>query len=240
MPQLTNQGRRVLADLASRHGVSSDTVLQLAEALHHSDGAQAQFNLPELGGMGQWQQGGMVMVGDMFNTNLKNRVDALCGDLARALRDHSVFAEEQTVTPTSSTGTSNTGASNTGWPAEFGQPAAQGAQNDMRYALFPQTNRLAVAQNGQITLYDTAGHDISGFGQSQGGGQSLSFSSQHGTMPLSSLPVVTGNDSPAANDASLPDDQIFSRIERLAQLRDKGAVSDAEFAAKKSELLSRL
>lgn len=168
-----------MADLASRHGVSPDTVLQLAEALHRSDGTQAQFNLPELGGMGQWQHGGMVMVGDMFNTSLKTRVDALCTDIAHALRDGTLFTNDQAA------------PSKTDWPAAFGQPSAQGAQNNMRYALFPQTNRLAVSHNGKTTLYDTTGHDITGFGQAQGGSQSLSFSSQHGTMPLASLPVVT-------------------------------------------------
>ena len=33
---------------------------------------------------------------------------------------------------------------------------------------------------------------------------------------------------------------IFSSIERLAALRDKGIISEAEFAAKKTELLGRL
>ena len=36
------------------------------------------------------------------------------------------------------------------------------------------------------------------------------------------------------------DEQIFSRIERLADLRDRGILSEAEFTDKKTELLSRL
>jgi hypothetical protein len=43
---------------------------------------------------------------------------------------------------------------------------------------------------------------------------------------------------PVASAASSED--IFATLERLAQLRDKGIVSDEEFAAKKAELLARL
>ena len=50
--------------------------------------------------------------------------------------------------------------------------------------------------------------------------------------------------SPAAatrrRDAATSDDEIFSRIERLAELRQKGILTDEEFAAKKTELLARL
>ena len=59
---------------------------RLLGALAHGNGRQAQFNHPELGGMGQWSQGGMIMVGDMFNQGLKHRVDALCNELAGLLR----------------------------------------------------------------------------------------------------------------------------------------------------------
>ena len=35
-------------------------------------------------------------------------------------------------------------------------------------------------------------------------------------------------------------DEIFARIERLAELRQKGILTEEEFAAKKTELLARL
>ena len=35
-------------------------------------------------------------------------------------------------------------------------------------------------------------------------------------------------------------DDIFAKIERLAELRQKGIITDQEFEAKKSELLSRI
>ena len=70
-----------IAEIAQRHGFSVDAARAVADALRHGGGRMAQFNHPELGGMGQWSAGGMLMIGDMFNHALKSRVDALCRDL---------------------------------------------------------------------------------------------------------------------------------------------------------------
>src|SRR3954453_1661083 len=80
--QLTPEGRRLLEDVAQRHGVSADAVLTLLQAVAAGHGTSAQFSHPELGGMGQWSQGGMIMIGDMFNNGLKYRVDQLCNELS--------------------------------------------------------------------------------------------------------------------------------------------------------------
>ncbi len=82
MHQLTAEGRRIVDEVARRHGVSEETVAALLAALVAGQGGQAQFNIAELGGMGQWSRGGMTMVGDMFNHGLKARVDALCSELS--------------------------------------------------------------------------------------------------------------------------------------------------------------
>src|SRR5271165_6965937 len=86
MQNLTPEGLRMVAGAAERHGVSLDAALALLGALAEGNGRQAQFNHPDFGGMGQWSQGGMIMVGDMFNHGLKARVDALCNELAGLLR----------------------------------------------------------------------------------------------------------------------------------------------------------
>ena len=70
------------SEIAQRHGFSADAARAVTDALRHGGGHMAQFNHPELGGMGQWSAGGMLMIGDMFNHALKARVDALCRDLA--------------------------------------------------------------------------------------------------------------------------------------------------------------
>ncbi len=85
MRKLTPEGETMIAEIASRHGVSTDAVRTLLEAVANGGGTMAQFNHPELGGGGQWLRGGMTMVGDMFNHSLKARVDAIASELSDRL-----------------------------------------------------------------------------------------------------------------------------------------------------------
>jgi hypothetical protein len=71
MDTLSPQGQKIVEELARRYGVSSQAVTTLLEAVTRGHGTMAQFSHPELGGMGQWSQGGMTMIGDMFNDALK-------------------------------------------------------------------------------------------------------------------------------------------------------------------------
>ncbi len=121
----------------------------------------------------------------------------------------------------------------------------------MRYACFPEQRRLVIESGGRRTVYDTGEHRISGFGQQQSGDQSLTFTSQHGPVRLADLPVVEGAGTPnrpaaaqsapvAPPPATSEQADIVAMLERLAGLRDKGVLSEDEFAAKKRELLARL
>src|ERR1019366_10379006 len=85
MPPLTSEGQRVVEQLAQSSGFSPDSVTHMLVAVLHGNGSMAQFGHPEFGGNGQWMRGGMLMVGDMFNSNLKARVDSLCNDIANIL-----------------------------------------------------------------------------------------------------------------------------------------------------------
>ncbi|MCT0212520.1 MULTISPECIES: SHOCT domain-containing protein [unclassified Synechococcus] len=85
MEKLTAAGLEVVNDLAQRYGFSQDAVLHMAFALLKGRGGMAQFNHPEFAGSGQWMNGGMMMLGDMFNHGLKARVDGLCQDLSTAI-----------------------------------------------------------------------------------------------------------------------------------------------------------
>lgn len=176
-------------ELARRHGVSVGAVEALRDALRRGSGRQAQFSHPELGGMGQWSAGGMTQVGDMFNSALKQKVEALCGELSRQLGDAPGAAPEERAKPADNGGGS---AKHGGdwWPEGLGRPSAAGSQNNMRYACFPDARRVAVEQNGRVTVYDSGDHRINGVSQSQSGEQELSFSSQKGTVRASDLPVA--------------------------------------------------
>lgn len=142
------------------------------------------------------------------------------------------------------------------WGADLRWPNSTGAQNGVRYAYFAQARRLAIELNGQVTVYDTLDHNIGGFSQQQSWGGTLGFNSQYGLIDVASLPVVSVNGAPAApaapqpnasvayapaaNPASASGGDVFATIERLAELRAKGLLSDDEFSTKKAELLARL
>ncbi|WP_262270860.1 SHOCT domain-containing protein [Microvirga yunnanensis] len=273
MHELTPEGQQIVADAAQRHKVSADAVLTLLRALEVGHGTMAQFNHPELGGMGQWTQGGMTMVGALFDHGLKARVDALCTELAALLRQQPSIMEapsSQADPQSSALGVGLFGAgaaspSRMWWPPELGQPSSAGSQDDLRYAIFPAAHRLAIERSGQITLYDTRDHLISGVSQQQGADQSLRFVSQHGLVRLHDLPVVetgcrsstpdptrnglgpkpaasmtAGAAPPTPSQASSSSEDIFTTLERLAELHKNGVLTDEEFAAKKAELLARI
>ena len=211
MHRLNAQGQQIIAELAQRYAVSSDAVLTLFDAVAAGNGSMAQFSHPDLGGSGQWMQGGMTMVGDMFNYNLKAKVDGLCAELSQLVFRTDLREAPAYPPPAATMGQSFAqpgGFSASGWPAELGMPSSSGAQNQMRYAYFPATRRLAVDNAGQITVYDTGDHHIGGVSQQQGGDTTLSFTSQFGTVSLASLPVVSGGntfvDQPVYNQNPQP------------------------------------
>jgi hypothetical protein len=256
MQNLTNVGENLVNDIASRYALSQDAVIHMLVAVNNGGCSMAQFNCPELGGSGQWMQGGMTMVGDMFNIGLKNTVDNLCNELANILSNNQIFPIVEPGTP----------GSNQWWPIDLGTPFSSGAQNNTRYAVFP--NRLAVELNGQISVYDTLDHNIGGVSQQQGGNDSLTFNSQWGTIGVNSLPLVSGQSQPptpqtnfaetvqqpqppqapietieTATEESNTQYQAASKmieiIKQLAELRDLGVLTDDEFNTKKAELLKQ-
>ncbi|ADZ92003.1 SHOCT domain-containing protein [Marinomonas mediterranea] len=270
MQKLTPAGQNLVSDIAYRFGLSQDAVIHMLVAVNNGNGSMAQFNCPELGGSGQWMQGGMTMVGDMFNNGLKNTVDNLCSELSNALANMQLFPVAPAHTP----------GSLQWWPGDLGQPFSSGAQNNIRYAVFP--NRLAVELNGAVTVYDTLNHNIGGVSQQQGSNTSLSFSSQFGEIGVETLPIVSGatqqQDALAPSNAQInfaepapqnngvfdnqqinnpnnvmgtssantmdtssgTQDEIFTLLERLGKLFDAGVLTQEEFNTKKAELLGRI
>jgi hypothetical protein len=131
-------------------------------------------------------------------------------------------------------------------------PAASGAQNALRSAYFPAQRRLALAVREAFWLYDTLDHQVSGVSQQQGPGSTVTFTSQHGVVEVTSLPLMasgrvesqdaeaSASTHPAGAPAASQATDILAMLERLAELREKGILSEEAFAAKKTELLRRL
>ncbi|MGB3372103.1 MAG: SHOCT domain-containing protein, partial [Rhodococcus sp. (in: high G+C Gram-positive bacteria)] len=125
--ELTPAGENAVAELAGRYGVSTAAVRTMLDAVNAGRGSMAQFNVPELGGGGQWMRGGMTMVGNMFDHGLKARVDGLCRDLSELLANQQVYPPAQT----------NSGFGSSWWPSDLGSPSSSGGQNGSQYAYFP-------------------------------------------------------------------------------------------------------
>lgn len=288
MPNLSNEGSQLVQDLAQRHGLSTDAVTHMLIAVHNGNGTMAQFSHPEFGGSGQWMRGGMTMVSDLFNNHLKCQVDSLCSDISNALASHQLVpfsgsfqSQSQGGASAQSQAAGTIGSSNSlfvpdptsnWWPSELGAPAAIGSQNNIRYAYFPASRRLAVTTGGDVWVYDTLNHQIGGFAQQQGSGGSITFTSQFGTINLSTLPVISRGGVPQTPDvpsvtgsgqnsdtnsssesscevtqppvepatSSTSQEDVIGTLDRLGELKDKGYITEDEFASKKAELLSRL
>jgi len=215
MQNLTEEGARIASELVQRHGFSSDAVTHMMFAVLAGNGSMAQFNHSEFAGGGQWMRGGMLMLGDMFNSQLKGRVDSLCNEISSILanqpgllRSGSFQSQSQGGASHQSQATGDFVSKSNGqnqsslfepdvdaqwWSAELGDPTAVGSQNNVAYAYFPDKQRLAVKTGDQIWVYDTLNHQMGGFSQQQSTGGSIIFSSQFGAVNLSTLPVVSRN-----------------------------------------------
>ena len=223
MPTLTPEGRSFVRDLARRHGFGEEAVTRMLAAVTAGNGRMAQFAHPEFGGSGQWMAGGMLMLGDMFDHALKGRVEALCTDISEAFATGASSSSAPTRSQRQGQGQGSGGERDEGWdadladspffegtapgawwPAELGTPSASGTQNAVRYAYFADACRLVLDDAGTIRVYDTLDHRIGGFSQQQGGRDGMSMSSQHGTVELGSLPLVSPQGDPpaAASEAS--------------------------------------
>jgi hypothetical protein len=214
MAQLSPAGIQAVQDIAQRHGFSFDAVQSMLMSVINGNGSMAQFSHCEFGGSGQWMQGGMTMVGDMFNSFLKGRVDNLCSELSRLIFSQPDLVRAGSFQSQSQNGNTsyNSFGGSSGdnpnslfvaapaqanwWGPDLKCPNSSGGQNGMRYAWFSQARRLAIESNGQVIIYDTLDHQIGGVSQQQSGGYSVTFSSQFGNVDLSRLPVISINGQP--------------------------------------------
>ena len=187
----------IIAKVALRHHASPDAVRTAFDALRKSGGSMAQFSHKEFGGMAQWSRG-MTMVGDMFNSDMKSKLDAICIDLADYLATSSKTEpvkdtrSEDDRSAEVSYRSKPSSDSSSWWPGDLGTPGSTGAQNDMRYAVFPSTRRLAISDGGTVTVYDTGDHNISGVSQSQSTDRTLTFTGQNGLVRVSDLDRMSG------------------------------------------------
>lgn len=170
--------------LAAQYSVSEETVQILLVGLKQSGGYQVQFNIPELGGMGQWQ-GGMVMVGDMFNYSLKAKVAELCSALVPIVQE--LIQEEQTERSAAD----QTASLKQKSAKTRSSPSFSGSQNGAKYTYYAAEDLLEIEENGKVETYNTKGYALSGVQQAQdNAGRTLSFSYPGGAVKVKDLKKV--------------------------------------------------
>jgi hypothetical protein len=173
--------------MANKHSVSPAAVQVVLAALRSGGGRMAQFSHADFGGMSQWSPG-MSMVGDMFNTQLKAKLDGLCSDIAAHLDASGAAGGTRSAADEVSYRSMSRSAD--WWPAGLGRAGAVGVQNDLRYAVFPETRRLVIDDRGTVSVYDTGHHRIFGVVQAQSGDRTLSFTSQDGLVRVADLSKI--------------------------------------------------
>ncbi len=193
--------------VAKHHQLSESAVEALFIAIQAGQGTAAQFNHPELGGLGQWMGGGMIMLGDMFNQQLKATVAQVCTEIADYLAGRPQRSDTQRPQAQQAQHTQTQvkepspmqfkpfapmremsfSAQEAWWPQEFGTPTASGAQNTLQYAYFAQEKRLVIRLDQRVAIYDTKEHQINGVSQQQDAQQTVTFRSQKGELVLNTL-----------------------------------------------------
>ena len=200
--RFSKEDKQFVQAVAQHHQLSEGAVEALFVAIQAGHGTAAQFNHPELGGLGQWMGGGMIMLGDMFNHRLKATVAQICTEIADYLVTHArqVEAERPLTRQTQAKEPSSMqfkpfmpmhemtfSAQEPWWPQEFGTPTASGAQNTLQYVYFAQKKRLVIRLDQRVAVYDTQDHQINGVSQQQDAKQKVTFRSQKGELSLSLL-----------------------------------------------------
>jgi hypothetical protein len=123
------------------------------------------------------------------HVQLKSKLDALCTDIATHL-DASEAAGDSLGASAEEVSYRAGAASQGWWPSSLGSPAAVGGQNELRYAVFPETCRLVIDDRGSISTYDTGDHQIFGVAQAQSSDRTISFTSQNGLVKVADLTKV--------------------------------------------------
>lgn len=232
MSSLSSERSAQIDAIAARTGFSPEATASMSERIGAGGGRMAQFDHPEFGGAGQWMQGGMIMIGDLSNDPLKERIRQLCEALARLadeapadasgvwrqggmqLSGGTTSREEPhdgpdvgAARPSRAPGERHGPA--TWYPAELGRPDSSGTQDHTRYAWFASARRLALDDGRGVTVYDTGDHRIAGVSQQQGAHRSVMFTSQRGTVDVDRLPMIARHGrTGAVDDASTPSDPV--------------------------------
>jgi hypothetical protein len=181
----------VVPSIAERYMVDEGVVRRLMDQLKGTCATACSFDIPELGGRGQWSPG-HVTGAPGADHSLRMRIDGLCSELAALIRGMDTAAPEALATDphTAPVGSRfDLAAGPSWWPASFGVPASSGDQHGVRFAFFPHVKRLLIQKGAHIEAHDTADYTITGMARAQGS-SALTFDSNRGPVGLDQLKCV--------------------------------------------------
>ncbi|MEO0560572.1 MAG: hypothetical protein AAF125_00560 [Chloroflexota bacterium] len=131
--------------IAQKHRLSDNAVVVLAKALRRGHGRMARFNHRELGGIGMWGRG-EVIIGDMRNESLRMQIWGAMNDLLPIITSHPPRKPEPEKDSTLVMP----------WWGDItlGPPTVHGAFENMTFGYFLEPHRVILRNDGVITHYD--------------------------------------------------------------------------------------
>ncbi len=139
-----------IAQIAQTHQLSEEVVTHLFNQLALGNGRQAQFNHPALGGMGQWQNG-MLMISDFSNHALKAKLTGVFADLVQLYTREGGPSSLEAKPETDS----------------LGKPSMVATQNYLTVNYYQDKSLLVITDNQRKTAitYSVAPHRLTGISQ---------------------------------------------------------------------------
>jgi hypothetical protein len=177
---------KILAKIGEQHGFSLDAMQALGAELLRGGLKRARFNHPELGGIGMWSHG-EVVIGDMSDEETRVRIWQVVDALMPALKQVEVSEDVRRATQDQTLVMPWWG------DIKLGSPAVQGVMESLTYGYFLESHRVIVRKDDKITHYDASGLAVMDIGIVYGERAMPQVALQlvDGTVPVSDLPIIT-------------------------------------------------
>lgn len=270
MQLLTPQGQNIINDIANRYRLSFDSAVSMLVSVNNGGGSMAQFSCPELGSgqwmRGGMTMVGDLFNHGLKNTvnNLCNELsNALANNqMFQPPLPGTFGGNGNNWWPGDLGSPSSSGGQNNIRYAFFPQARRLAVQRDGQVSVFDTQNHniggVSQQQGGNTSLTFTSQFGtvstlslplVSGPGfQAPPAPTNFAARQNHGNnfaAPIhppapQATPFQPQLQPPAPSNSRQDPDDLISMLEKLGELRDAGILTDEEFQAKKTDVLSRL
>lgn len=178
-----SQLQTLYQQLSNTHHVSVEAIQVLVRALVEGGYRSANFNHPELGGVGKWN-GGDVILGDMSQEALRLKIWRIVQGLLPTL--------QQTIPPEPIQEADATFVMPWWNDVTLREPVLKGMFESTTFGYFLEGARVVVKQSEHITHYDASGHLVTDLQMMSGarGQMVLVLQTLSGDIAVSDLPQL--------------------------------------------------